>query len=105
MNRKLIPLTSGVFLLAASPAFAAFTVALAPSVPSGQPVGTTITWTATVSGDPDTSPVYEYEFSANLTGSPTLTRRGYSHLNTFVWTPNAADGAFTVGAIVKNVHA
>ncbi len=105
MNRKLVPLLGGLFLLAASPAFAAFTVSLVPSVSSPQPVGTTITWTATVSGDPDTSPVYEYQFSANLTGSPTLVRRGYYSTNSFSWTPSSADGAFTVGVIVKNVHA
>jgi hypothetical protein len=104
MNKRLLPLLSGLFLIAASPAFAALSVSLSPNVSSPQPVGTTITWTATVSGDPDTSPVYEYQFSANLTGSPTLIRRGYSHLNTFIWTPSAADGAFTVGVIVKNVH-
>jgi hypothetical protein len=105
MNRKLVPLLSGLFLIAASPAFAAFTVSLVPNLSSPQPVGTSITWTATVSGDPDTSPVYEYEFSANLTGSPILIRRGYSHLNTFTWTPSSADGAFTAGVTVKNVHA
>jgi hypothetical protein len=105
MNRKLVPLLSGLFLIAASPAFAALSVSLSPSSSSPQPVGTTITWTATVSGDPDTSPVYEYQFSANLTGSTTLVRRGYASTNTFPWTPSSADGAFTVGVIVKNVHA
>jgi hypothetical protein len=104
MSKKLLPLLGGLFLVAASPAFAAISVSLSPNVSSPQPVGTTITWTATVSGDPDTSPVYEYKFSANLTGSPTLYRRGFSPSNTFIWTPSSADGAFTVGVIVKNVH-
>lgn len=105
MNRKLVPLLGGLFLIAASPVFAAFTVSLVPNLSSPQPVGTTITFNATVSGDPDTSPVYEYQFSANLTGSPTLVRRGYESSNTFSWTPSSADGHFTVGVIAKNVHA
>jgi hypothetical protein len=104
MNRKLVPLLGGLFLVAASPAFAAFTVSLVPNLSSPQPVGTTITFTATVSGDPDTSPVYEYQFSVNLTGSPTLVRRGYESSNAFSWTPSSADGHFTVGVIAKNVH-
>ncbi len=105
MNRKLVPVLSGLFLIAASPAFAALSVSLSPSASSPQPVGTTITWTATVSGDPDTAPVYEYQFSANLKGSPTLVRRGYYSTNSFSWTPSSADGHFTIGVVVKNVHA
>jgi hypothetical protein len=105
MNKKPLPLLGGLFLIVASPAFAAFTVSLVPSESSPQPVGTSITWTATVSGDPDTSPVYEYQFSANLTGCPILIRRSFSHLNAFIWTPSTADGAFSVGVTVKNVHA
>jgi arylsulfate sulfotransferase len=97
-------LLSSMLLLAASPAFAALNVTLSPSVPTA-PVGTTITWTATVHGDPDPTPSYEYQFTANLTGTPTLLRRGYSPSNTYLWTPNALEGAFSVGVTVKNTHA
>ncbi len=103
MNIKLAPLFSGVFL-AASPALAALAVTLSPSAPTA-PVGSTITWTATTHGDPDPTPSYEYEFTANLTGAPTLLRRGYSPSNTYLWTPNALEGAFTIGVTVKNIHA
>jgi hypothetical protein len=104
MKIQIAPLFSSILLLAASPAFAALTVSLSPNVPTA-PVGTTITWTATVHGDPDPTPSYEYEFTANLTGAPTLLRRGYSPSSTYLWTPNALEGAFTVGVTVKNTHA
>ncbi len=81
------------------------TVTLTPNPSGPQPVGTTITWTANVSGDPDQHPVYEYTFSANLAGQPTLVRRGYGDTKTWAWTPNAFEGTFTIGATVKNTHA
>jgi hypothetical protein len=84
---------------------AQFTVTLTPNPAGPQPVGTSITWTATVNGDPDPNPVYEYRFSAEKTGQPVLVRRGFGSSNSFVWTPNAFEGNFTVGATVKNVHA
>ncbi len=102
MRLKLASILSGM-LFAVSPAFATLTVALAPNVPTA-PVGSTIAWTATVSGDPDPTPSYEYEFTANLTGAPTLLRRGFSPVNTYSWTSLSAEGAFTVGVTVKNVH-
>ena len=89
----------------ASPLMAQFTVTLTPNPAGPQPVGTSITWTATVNGDPDPNPVYEYRFSAELTGQPVLVRRGFGSTNNFVWTPNAAEGNFTIGTTVKNVHA
>ena len=49
--------------------------------------------------------MYEYTFSAELTGQPTLVRRGYGDTKTWAWTPNAFEGTFTIGAKVKNTHA
>ncbi len=84
---------------------AQLTVSLTPNPSGPQPVGNSITWTATVSGDPDQNPIYEYTFSAELTGAPVLVRKGYGHSNTWTWTPSAFEGNFTIGATVKNVHA
>ena len=92
-------------LAGASPLMAQLKVTLTPNPPGPQPVGTTITWTANVSGDPDPNPVYEYRFSAEVTGAPVLVRKGFGHSKTFVWTPNAFEGNFTIGTTVKNVHA
>ncbi len=94
-----------LLLVGASSLMAQFTVTLTPNPAGPQPVGTTITWTAKVSGDPDKNPVYLYTFSANVTGQPTLVRRGYGDTKTWSWTPNAFEGNFTIGATVKNTHA
>ena len=69
-------------------------VTLTPNPAGPQPVGTSITWTANVSGDPDPNPVYEYRFSAESAGAPVLVRKGFGHSNTLVWTPNASEGDF-----------
>ncbi len=84
---------------------ASLTVTLTPNVASPQPVGASITFTAAVVGDPDSSPVYEYSFNAELAGQPTQVRRGLGHSNTWMWTPRAFEGSFEIDAIVKNVHA
>jgi len=89
----------------AGPLMAQFTVTLTPNPAGPQPVGTSVTWTANVSGDPDPNPVYEYRFSAELAGAPVLVRRGFGHSNSFTWTPSAFEGNFTIGTTVKNVHA
>ncbi len=89
----------------ASPLMAQLTVTLTPNPPGPQPVGTSITWTANVSGDPDPDPSYEYTFSAEPAGSPVQVRKGYGDQKTWVWTPSAFEGNFTIGATVKNVHA
>ena len=94
-----------ILLAGASPLLAQFTVTLTPNPPGPQPVGTSITWTATASGNPDKHPVYLYTFSAAVTGSPQLVRRGYGDTNTWTWTPNAFEGNFTIAVTVKDTHA
>src|SRR5271169_4456894 len=84
---------------------AQLTLTLSPSPAGPAPLGTTITWTATVSGDPDQTPVYEYTFSAEPVGTPVQVRRGYGHSNVWTHTPSAFEGTFTIGSTVKNVHA
>ena len=70
MKTNLPLLICGAALLAGSPMMATLTVTLTPTVPSPQPLGTTITWNAAVVGDPDPSPTYEYTFSAEPNGAP-----------------------------------
>jgi hypothetical protein len=70
---------------------------LKPSVPSGQPVGTTITWTAASSGLK--SPVYR--FSVGLTHQPATIVRDYSLAATFSWTP-LREGTYTINTAVKD---
>jgi arylsulfate sulfotransferase len=89
----------------ASPLMAQFTVMLTPNPSGPQPVGTTITWTANVSGNPDPNPSYLYTFSANVMGQPKLVRRGYGDTKTWTWTPNAFEGTFTIGVTVKDTNA
>jgi arylsulfate sulfotransferase len=89
----------------ASSLMAQFTVTLTPNPAGPQPVGTTITWTANVSGNPDPDPSYLYTFSANVTGQPSLVRRGYEDFSTWTWTPNAFEGKFTIAATVKDTNA
>ena len=89
----------------ASPLMADLHVSLIPNPAGPQPLGTTITWTATVIGDPDPNPTYEYTFSAEPKGSPVQVKKGYGHSKTWTWTPSSFEGIFTIGATVKNVHA
>ena len=94
-----------LLMAVASPLMAQFTVTLTPNPAGPQPVGTSITWTAAVSGNPDPNPNYLYKFSAEVTGSPQLVRRGYGDTKTWTWTPNAFEGNFTIGVTVKDTNA
>ena len=84
---------------------AGFTVSLSNNLGSPQPLGTSVQFTANVSGDPDPNPVYEYQFTAQPVGFPTQVRRGYGHTKNITLTPTAFETTFTVGVNVKNVHA
>lgn len=94
-----------LILAGASPLMAQFTVTLTPNPAGPQPVGSSITWTASVSGNPDPHPNYLYTFSAAVTGSPQLVRRGYGDTKTWTWTPSAFEGNFTIAATVKDTNA
>ena len=98
-------LLSCLVVTAALPLTAQFTVTLTPNAASPQPLGKSVTWTATVSGDPDPNPVYEYRFTATPLGGLSQIRRGYGHSKTFTHTPTAFETTFTIGVSVKNVHA
>ncbi len=77
---------------AASP----MSVSVKPNAPSGQPVGTTVTWTAASTGLK--SPVYR--FSVALAHQPALIVRDYSPAPTFTWTP-LREGTYTINTAVK----
>ena len=112
MRVRILLLSLCVLVVVASPLMArqnpplsGFTVALSPSVSSPQPLGTSVTWTATVSGDPDPNPSYEYRFTVTPLGGLSQIRRGYGHTKTFTHTPSAFETTFAVGVDVQNVHA
>ena len=105
MKIRIQLLLFGLVVAAASPLMAQLTVALSPNVGSPQPIGSSITWTATVSGDPDPNPSYEYQFTGQPVGFAPQVRRGYGHSKTFTLTPSAFETTFNVGVTVKNVHA
>ncbi len=106
LNRTTASAFLPIFLVsAASTASAALTVTLTSDPASPAPAGTSIRWTATVSGDPDPAPSYVYKFTAELAGFPRVTRTGFMRSNQMVWTPSSFDGNFTVDVVVKNLHA
>ncbi len=71
-------------------------VTLSPSLPSGQPVGTPIIWTATAT---DTVPLI-YRFSVAGGGHPFTVVRDFSPANTFIFAP-LQEGAYIVQVTVK----
>ena len=73
-------------------------VSVAPNLASGQPVGTTITWTANAS---DTVPL-EYRFIVQLQGGPSLMARDYEPGNSFTWAP-IQEGYYVVQVVVREV--
>ena len=81
---------------AAAPAAPGVTT-LKPSLASGKPVGTTITWTASSTGLK--IPVYQFSVSAG-SGSASVVR-DFSKSPTFTWTP-MHEGAYTITATVED---
>ena len=72
---------------------------LAANLPSLQPVGTPITWTATVTGG---SGSYEYRFWRRTTG-PYAIVRDYGPSASFTWTPGPTDvGTHEMAVWVRN---
>lgn len=70
---------------------AAASVALAPDRASGQPVGTTIGWTAT----PADAAAREYRFIVTPDGGAPLIARDFSATPSFTWTP-LAEGQYQI---------
>jgi len=92
------------YLLAASlllpvTALAAIQVQLTPSVPSPQFVGTTVTWTATVTDS--NSGLLTYRYAVTFSNSPRIVR-DYSQANTFDWTASVWEGIYIIQVTVRN---
>jgi arylsulfate sulfotransferase len=86
---------TGVALPAPAPVAAA-AVTLAADRASGQPVGTTVAWTAIPADDA----TREYRFSVALNGAAPTIVRDFSATSTFTWTP-LDEGTYTVTADVR----
>ena len=89
----------GLALLSTS-ALASISVTLSPSPAGPQPVGTVITWTATVS---DTAPgTHEYRFTVGPAAGPFQIVRDFNLSNTFPWAFSQTDGTYKVRVVVQN---
>jgi arylsulfate sulfotransferase len=76
-------------------------VTLASSPASPQPVGTTVTWTATIS---DTaSGGHELQFSVAPSGGPAAIVRDFHTSTSFPWTPSYSEGTYTISVVARNV--
>lgn len=80
-------------------AFAAIQVQLTSSVPSPQPVGTTVTWTATATDS--NSGLLNYRYSVTFDGVPRIVS-DYTQVNTFDWTASVWEGFYQVRVTVRN---
>ena len=80
---------------------AALQVQLTPSLSAPQPVGTSITWTATFT---DTSAgAHEFQFRVALGNGPAAIVHDFNITKSFPWTPSRTEGAYQISVIAKNV--
>ena len=77
------------------------TITLNPSVPSPELLGTSITWTATVSGGVQ-GHVYDYQFSIAPQGQNQIVR-DFNTPNSFVWVPWTVEGTYVVTVVVRDI--
>jgi arylsulfate sulfotransferase len=83
-----------------APTCAAMSVSLNPSVPSPQPLGTVVTWTASVAG---ASPgVLWYRFRSHRTDLPFHVVRDFGPVTTLDWTAANTEGSYEVELSVRN---
>ncbi len=79
---------------------ATISVTLSPSPAGPQPVGTIITWTATVQ---DTeSGEHEYRYSVGPAGGSTAIVYDFGQSNTFPWAFSQTEGTYKVSVVAKN---
>ncbi len=72
-------------------------VQLVANLPSGQPVGTSITWTASTT----ISEPVEYRLALGLAGEPLRVRYDFSARRAFAWTP-LDEGAYVISVTARN---
>ena len=77
------------------------TVHLIPSVPSPELLGSTIAWTAVVTGGPQ-GHVFDYQFSAALQGQNQIVR-DFDLPNAFQWTPWQVEGTYVVTVVARDI--
>ena len=81
-------------------ALATISVTLSPSPAGPQPVGTVITWTATVS---DTATgTHEYRFSVGPAAGPLAIVWDFNLSNSFQWAFSQTEGTYQVKVVVQN---
>ena len=90
-----------LLMAAAAPCLAsAMSVTLGPSTPSPAPIGTVVTWTATVS-DQDPGTLW-YRFSAHESGRQSHVVKDYGPDATLDWTASDHEGVYVVEVSVRN---
>ncbi len=76
-------------------------IVLSSNLPSPQPVGTLVTFTATVAGGP-VGTKYDYQFSVGSPGKQFEIRLDFGPKSKFAWAQNDSEGTFTIRAVVRN---
>lgn len=88
-------------VMVTTPLYGTIQVTLASSPMSPQPVGTTVTWTASISDNVAGS--HELQFSVGPSGGPSAIVRDYHPSSTFTWTPTTSEGSYTISVVVRNL--
>src|SRR6516164_2335950 len=95
-------LDSAVAAMIASglPLVAGMTISFTPNLPTPQPVGTPIIWTAIVA---DTSAgAHQYRFAASLKNGAPQISRDYGTSNVWTWAFTSFEGLFDLTVTVRN---
>ena len=90
----------GLALCSTSALHASISVTLSPSPVGPQPVGTIITWTATVQDSEQGT--HEYQFSVGPANGPLAIVRDFNLPDTFPWAFSQTEGTYQVGVVVQN---
>ena len=102
-NKKFFLVALGLAITMAVPQMSFATPVISnfsPSVPSPQPVGTLVTWTATAS-DPDPGTL-TYAFSVGLQNGKLSLARDYGYNDSFPAYPALQEGNYTIQVVVRN---
>jgi arylsulfate sulfotransferase len=97
----LLALTLLVIAAAAGARTPNVTITLNPSVPSPELLGTSVTWTASISGGQQ-GHTYDYQFSAALQGQSQIVR-DFDLPNSFMWVPWQVEGTYVVTVVARDI--
>src|SRR5688572_11804419 len=79
---------------------ASISITLTPSLPSPQPLGTSVQWTAAIT---DTEPGgHLYRFNTQPSGLPVQIKRDFAQSNQWTWTPGGYEDTVRIVVIVVN---